>query len=324
MTKQDKKAFPDAGHTSIPVLYPDEVCLVGGADHITDKRQRGPLDSKKPEKRSHLYRPGRLTNDFKPGFVESIDLHGVLQAIRIVKQDNIPIVEYGQHRTRAARISNYDRRKACGQLNGKSDREVDDACIAAGMPLRRLRCDCKQDSSTANSIGRILAENHMRHDDDIETTLPLIKQLLDETENNFPAVARAVGETEQTIRFILQYDKHATPETKAAFKAGRLRLTHCATLAREQDPEAQNKALAELLAAPNPTVRRAAKIVRKDKGAGANPFSGKRELVKFSEFVKKEGGGSEFMKGALAMLALQTTGKATDDRLAKLHKKYEG
>lgn len=319
-----KKAFPEAGHTSIAVMFPDEVGLVGGADHIADKRQRGPLDTKKPDKKDHLYRPNRLTNEFKPGFVESIDMHGVMQAIRVTKREEVPLVEYGQHRVRAARISNYLRRAECSLLNSKSDREVDEACVAAGKPLRRLKCDSKHEPSVGNSIGRILAENHMRHDDDIETSIELIKQLLDETENNYPMVGRAIGVDEQTIRHLLRFDEHATPETKAAFRADRLKITHCAILAKVEDPAEQNKALMELLAAPNPTVRKAAKIVRADRGVGANPFQGKKELIKFADYLKKEGGSSGFMEGVLAMLTLQLTGKSGDERLTKLYKKYEG
>lgn len=320
----NKKAF-DTAHTSSPVFFPDELSIVGGADHL-DERERGPLDTSRP-KDDPLYRPKRLETPLKLGFVASIDANGVMQAISIIKRGNVPTVEFGQCRTRAARAANYARKQACGVL-GRPDRVADPICLAAGMPLRRIQCSGRKTVTTVATLGRMLAENHQRHDDDLDTTLLLMAKLLDETTNDFELVAREMGVEPQTVRSLMKYQENATPETKAMVKAGRLAISAAALICRETDPVTQNKQLAELMSAPNPTVRRAQTISRRGRGkgepSGANPFHGKKELVKFKDFVAAEGGKSAFLEGVIAALDLQTTGKVDDERLAKIYKKFAG
>lgn len=325
MSGDSKKAF-DTTTTSVFVFYPDELCIVGGASHLGPD-ERGPLDTPAPTSYDALYRPRRLEKDFKPGFVASIDANGVMQAISIVKRDNVPVVEYGQCRTRAARVVNRRRKEACG-VGHLSDREADKVCVGAGFALRRIKCDGKKATSDVISLGRMLAENHQRHDDDLETSLELMKRLLDETEGDIELAAREMGVEPQTVRQLLQYEEHATPETRAAVQAGRLSITAAAIVASEKDPEKQNQVLATLMAAPNPTVRRARQIKQQHTGkrSNANPFHGKKDLVKFKEYVKEyakqEATDDDFTAGVLAMLNLQTTGAANDKRLTEIFKKF--
>jgi hypothetical protein len=325
MSGDSKKAF-DTAHTSVPVYYPDELCLVGGADHLSDPRQRGPLDTKTPKDRDPLFRPRRLARPFKPGFVESIDAGGVMEDISIVLREGVPVVEYGQMRTRGARVVNTERKARCGIKAGTSDRKAQAACTGAGFPLVSLRCSGKKTKSDVNMLSRILAENHLRHDDDIDTTIDLMTQLLDATENNVELVARQMGVTPQTVRHLMGFHEHATKETRKAVQEGRVGITAAALLAREKDPGEQNKLLAKLIAAPDQTVRRAAQLSGRKRGEGeATPaLVGKRALTKFRAFLVKEPREGDFCAGMAALIEYQTTGKIDDQRLAKLVKQYEG
>jgi hypothetical protein len=323
-----KKAF-DTNTVNIPVFYPDELRIVGGLE-LVDPRERGPLDTGKPAKPTPLYNPTRLACPLKEGFVESVDLHGIISPPSIVgDEDGVPAIKVGRSRIRGARVVNYERRKKLNLLNGKSDRAVADKCLAAGLPLRSVKCDGRKKVSSVQILSEMIAENHMRTDDDFATTIALAQTMLDETNNEFDLVAREFGVTPTTLKLWLSFEEKATPETKAAMQAGRLSLTAAALLAREEKPDEQNKQLAELLSAPDQTVRRAANISRKGKGGkgrggGANPFHGKKELVKFGGFYAQEAGKGAFVEGVLALIALQTTGKTDDPRLADVFKQFEG
>ncbi len=323
----EKKLF-NTGYTSAPVFFPDELCIVGGRDHIKDEKERGPLDTPTPKDDDPLFRPHRLAQGFKPGFVESIDAEGVSQDISIVSRDNVPVVEYGQMRTRGARLVNALRRLKCGVSPKLSDREADKKCAEAGFPLVRLRCSGKRYTDATRSLARIMQENNLRHDDTLETQLDQLALMLDKTEGDFTVAANSLGITVVHAKNLARYRERASKETKAAVKAGRIGIVAAAKLASVEDHDEQNKLLAQLLAAPDgATVRNTRRIIprqRKSK-VGANPFALKKELVKFRDVALKEiADGDEFMRGVREMVMLQTTGATQDERLAKLLKDYEG
>lgn len=327
MSKDTKKMF-NTGYTSAPVYFPDELCIVGGADCIANEQERGPLDTRTPKggAADPLFRPHRLAQGFKPGFVESIDAGGVMEDISIVMRDGVPVVEYGQMRTRAARYVNALRKAKYG-ASKMSDREADEKkCTPDGFPLIRLRCSGKKFTNEVNSLSRIMAENNLRHDDTLETTLDLLAQLLDLTENNYDLAARQLGVKAAHAKNLMKYREHATKETKAAVKAGRIGIVAAAMLAAHEDPAEQNKLLATLLSAPDgATVRATRKLTRKRQNRGGNPFALKKELVKFRDVALKEiPDGDEFMRGVREMVILQTTGATSDERLAQVLKDYEG
>ena len=329
----NRKAF-DAPYTSVPVYYPDELSIVGGRDQLTDPRQRGPLDTTSPAKSDSLHRPKRLKQDFKLGFVESIDANGVQQDISIVLRDKVPTVEYGQMRTRAARIVNAERKKRVGCSN-LSDRKAAERCAAAGMPLVILRCSGKKSRSDITALGRILVENNQRHPDDIETTIDLAKQYLDATENDYELVARSIGQTVVGLKALIKFDEHATDETRAMVREDRISVTAAAIIVAQQDPVEQNKLLAELVSAKvgAGTVRRARQIAagapsgRKRPGKSwANPFVGRKDLVRFKEIVAAKVAKTEdaFLQGANALLEVMTTGECADPRITKLLEQFKG
>jgi hypothetical protein len=336
---QGNKAF-DVSYRSTPAFYPDQIRIVGGAD-LADKRERGPLDTSADDvwrvvdgqdvlwSAHPLYNRERLEQPLKAGFVETIDLVGLITPIAIVKLDDHATVNVGRGRTRGSRIVNFERKKKCGQL-GKSDEEAAEACAAKGFPLIKLDCVHKQVSDEADLLSRMFIENAQRQDDPLWTTIEVAARLLDKY-NDLDMAAKICGQTPQTIKFWMTFRTVATDATVKAAKEGRLPLTAAAVLAREKDPEKQNELLAKLLegaATGRGVVRKALTMVRKDKGSGANPFQGKAALVKFSTYLtestKKKKLRGDFYAGVAAMIELQTTGKSRDERLAKLFKEFEG
>jgi ParB-like chromosome segregation protein Spo0J len=330
MSGNSKKAF-DTGYTSVPVYYPDEVAIVGGLDHLSGD-ERGSLDLPAPKEVDPLYRPKRLKTPLKAGFVESIDLEGVMEDISIILRDGVPVVEYGQMRTRGARRVNAARKAKLG-LEHLSDRKADIKAHTAGFPLVSLRCAGRKTRRSELTLSRLLIENNQRHDDDVETTLELMRQHLDANNNNYALTGMALGVTPETVRHLIGFDTHATPEIRAAVQERRLTITAAALLAREKNPQKQNALLARLLAAPDQTVRRAQKISARRKGGKTDTtiITGRAQLTRFHTFVAntaldRKGGAVEdaWWDGVLAALKLSATGKSDDERLAELVKKYEG
>lgn len=328
-----KKAF-EAPRPSVFAFYPDQLRIIGGAD-LADERERGPLDTsakdtwKKDEDgkpitwaKHPLYNRARLAQLLKRGFIQTIDAAGVITPPSIVKLDGVPTIEVGRGRTRGCRVVNYERKQRCGML-GKTDEQAADKCAKEHLPLYMLTCVPRKAIDDISLLNHMGIENHARQDDDVEATIEQAAKLLDAHNNNYDLVGTMLCVDGHTIRAWMKFHEVATPEVKALVKAGRIGITAAAHLARKADPAEQNKLLAELLTA-EPTVRRASNLARKDKGAGANPFARKKELVKFQEIVKEEGGRSAFIEGVLAFLELQLTGKTEDQRLAALFKKLDG
>lgn len=334
------KAF-DTSYSSIPVFYPDELVIIGGAD-LADKRERGPLDTSASDiwdddgtQRTYadhpLFNKARLEKPLDEKFVRQIDLLGVLQYPLIARLNGHPVINAGRRRTRAARLVNFERKKACGVL-GKSDREAAPLCLAKGSGLLKISCAHKAVGDEFDLFARMGAENHGREDDDLATTIEFAKKAVADT-NDPQAVAVVLGVDVATVESWLTFDEVATPETKQAVADGRLRITAAAIVAQKKDPTEQNELLAKMMSGDfKPTVRRARQLVRSQtKPSRANPFVGKADLVKFKTFIaeaKPKKGAKEtasdkaFREGVSALLELQTTGKTPDKRLAAIYKAF--
>jgi hypothetical protein len=329
-----KKAF-DTRHSSIPIFFPDEVSLVGGKDHIKHPDERGPLDTAVPTEIDPLFRPGRLEQIFKDGFVESIDAQGVIKAITIVRRNGVPTVETGQMRTRGARRANAARKRHCGVAN-QGDREANTACLAQGFPLIQLPCLGKAAEYTAAvTLQRLLAENHQVHPDDINTALTLMTLLLDQTQNDYKLVGQQVGLTEQRVRDLTRYATVATDKTKEMVAAGRVSLSAAAMLCREEDPEKQNEFLMESLSAGGPpTEKTVIKLMKRGKGkktAKGVEAMLRKDQVRFEAYIVEQelpkarsDKTAAYLEGVTATLKLVTTGKAGDQRLDAILKKFNG
>lgn len=332
MAKDSKQAFEGASRTSIYPFYPDELRIIGGAD-LANELEQGPLDVsgkdtwKKgddgkpvPWSKHPLYRQHRLAQPLKEGFVDSVDLQGVITPIQIIKIDGVPTVAVGRSRTRGLRVANHLRKVKCG-VGGKTDAEAAQRCANAALPLKKVKCDYANVSDPKTLLSRQAIENMMREPDTIETVIDIAAILLDET-SDYGVTAQMMGVTETTIRGWMAFAQNATPETKKLVADGRIGLSSAALLAKEADPEKQNALLQQFMTDGKPTRRRAAQLSRRDGGKGANPFAGKKELRKFVDFVKAEGGKNAFVEGVVAGMNLQITGQAEDERLGKLFAKY--
>jgi len=329
-----KKAF-DTRHSSIPIFFPDEVSLVGGKDHVKHPDERGPLDTSAPTTADPLFRPKRLEQIFKDGFVESIDAQGVIKAITIVRRNGVPTVETGQMRTRGARRANAARKRHCGVAD-QSDREANAACFARGFPLIQLPCLGKAaEYSTAVALQRLLAENHQVHPDDMETALTLMTQLLDATQNDYALVGQQVGLTEQRVRDLTRYVTVATDKTKEMVAAGRINLSAAAMLCREEDPEKQNEFLATCLSWDGPpTDKKVIKLMKRGKGkktARGVEAMLRKDQIRFEAYIVEQelpkarsDKTTAYLEGVMAALKLVTTGKPGDQRLESILKKFNG
>lgn len=335
MTKtRDGKAF-DTSYTSAPTFYPDEVRIIGGAD-LTDKRQRGLNDVsakdvwKKDDAgrdvffaKHPLYNKFRLAQGVKTSMVKTIDLVGIVVNPTIVKLNDVATVQAGTGRVRGARIVNYDRKKACG-LAGKNDREAAEACALKGHGLIKLECKMLRVLSDADLVSRMAVENHHRQQDNLATTIELAMKLIDGT-GDYATTALLLDVDVQTVRAYVSFYDHATDAVKQACLDGKLEVSAGAILSRERDPAKQDALLAELLSGKHrPTVRNAARLVRKDKGSGANPFRAKGDLLKFRTFIGEQKRKTPFEEALDALLELMTTGSTANKQLAKYYKAFEG
>ena len=110
MSKDSKKAF-DFSHSSIWVVDPLDLCIVGGA-RVLKGDERGPNDTNDgPE--HPLYRDD-LETPLEEEFIASVDRWGVQNPATIQKIDGVAVVIDARTRIRAARLVNA-RRKARGE-----------------------------------------------------------------------------------------------------------------------------------------------------------------------------------------------------------------
>lgn len=239
-----KTAFENLTRNSTYVADPTtDLRIVGGKRFLTGD-EAGDIDT--DDDASHaLWQERRLKKPLKDGFPENIDAFGVIQPIVIAKLDGVATVVVGRSRVRAARIANV-RRKARGE------------------PPIAVECKIRRTDETG-LMGAMIAENEQRTDNDILTKMDEARRYLARGVSEAD-VAMTFGIKTVTLKGWLAFDDNATPEVKAAVKAGRVSPTAAAELARTE-PTKQNEALTSLLLAPGKkTVTAARKAVKKSTG----------------------------------------------------------
>jgi hypothetical protein len=171
-------------------------------------------------------------------------------------------------------------------------------------------------------IATMVSENNARRDDDLGDKIEKLKAMLDSGISEDDA-AKHFSVKQTTIRGWLAYEDAATDQTKQAVKEGRVPASTAAELAKIKDPDEQNAALAQMIAAPEARGRsaRAAKVVRRGK-QGSKSASDRRSqqlllahVVGMSHGVRASEKSMAFWEGAEEMLKL-VLGENCDERLS--------
>lgn len=215
-----KKAFPQAGNSSIPTFNPLDIRIEGGL-LIKDVRERGPLDTEAPADMLALTR-AKLTADLDPTWPQSIDAEGLLQPIRVYKAtDGVPTVVFGRHRLRAIRLVNTWRKER-------------------GEPPMQARAEVLARPDVAKIERAVFAENFQRFDitavERNEAILYLAKR------DVAPAdIAKSVRVSEGHIKTVIAFYDKAHPKVAAALDANKLTMQAALKISRlpeDKQPEA--------------------------------------------------------------------------------------
>jgi hypothetical protein len=261
MTKKtkttSKKAF-DLARDSVYVADPiSELRICGGAGVLPDD-EAGDLDTE-PGPDVPVRDLKRLKRPLQASFVTNIGRDGVRVPILICKIDDVATVVAGKSRVRAARRANRAR-----------------AAQSEGLPPMRIRCVMQRDASSVAILATMISENNARQDDDLADRIEKLKQYLAAGASEADA-ATSFNVQQSTIRGWLDYDDHATDETKRAVRDGRVQASTAAELAKIKDPDAQRVALEKVLGAPCVKQRsaRAARALRHDANGTGNGRDGR-------------------------------------------------
>jgi transposase len=229
-------------------IDPDDLCVVGGKRLPPD--ERGPLDTDDgPE---HDLYDERVAEPLTEEFVNNVDAHGVDTPVLIVKLGDVATVVAGRKRVRAARVVN-DRRKKRGEPPIKVDAK-----------LKR--------ASGSGLLAAMITENEARTSDGILTKIEKLKRLMNRGVSPEDAAIHFSVST-STVKGWLAFEDHATTETKAAARAGRLSASAAAELAKVADPDKQREKLAQVVGTGEKVSARAARAasrVARGKGAGVS------------------------------------------------------
>ncbi len=241
----NKKAF-DLSRDSVYVAEPiSDLCIIGGKDVLPDD-EAGDLDT--------VWEPGmplrdhlRLKRPLGEEFKANVAFSWVKTPVIIAKINDVATVVAGRRRVRAARIANRERKRR-------------------GEGLLKIRCVMQRDTSHAALLATMVGENSARHDDELADKIEKAKAMVDAGMSEGD-VAIHFAVKQATIQGWFAFEDSATDLTKQAVKDGRLHASAAAEIALITEPEEQNKALAELVAAPSPRDRsaRAAKALRRGK-----------------------------------------------------------
>lgn len=307
-----KKAFDLTCSSNFVADPSDEICIIGGARYITDASERGKYDTDDDDQDNPLWRGTRLAKPLKSGFMLNVNSLGVLEPIVVTKIPGIPVpvVVAGTSRVRAARAANALRASRGESL------------------LIRIKCEMRRDD--ARGLAAIVAaENEGRNDVDVlEKIASVIRDLKRGATEDDIAIAYCVDR--KTVDGWIAFADHATPETKAAVREGRVYATNAAILARISDPEKQNTALASMLSAPTkPTANAARKAVAKATGArDTTGIQSRRAMSKLHDAIANmklpSNTGPEtfaYYKGAEEILRAVLGKGDVSDRLATLIEK---
>lgn len=297
-----KKAF-DLSRDSVYTADPITELRICGASGVVPDEEAGDLDTE-PGPDVPVQDQKRLARTLKPGFLANIARDGVRTPITIAKIDDVATVIAGKSRVRAARAANRRRAKE-------------------GMPLIKIRCVMLRDTSKGSILSAMIGENNAREEDDLADRIEKLKALLASGASENDA-ATTFGVKIGTIRGWLDFDDHATDETKKAVKNG-LPASTAAEVAKIKDPDEQRDTLAKIMSAPGTKQRsaRAARALRR--GANGTPTATDRNSqVLLRDHVEKmiERGDlnkdARFWDGVHHALRLITGAKDIDDRLVKI------
>jgi hypothetical protein len=295
----NKKSF-DMARDSIYVADPSQLCIVGGKG-VLPPDEAGDLDTEW-EAGMPLNDLKRLKKPLEEPFKANIAHRGVNTPVIIAKINDVATVIAGKSRIRAARAANYARKKR-------------------GEPLIKVKCVMQRDVTHGALVATMVSENNARRDDDLSDKIEKLKTMLDSGISEEDAATHfAVKQT--TIKGWLAYEDAATDLTKQAVKDGRVPASTAAELAKIKDPDEQNAALAQMIAAPEARGRsaRAAKVVRRGKQGSKSASDRKSQQLLLSHVTGMSHGvrASEksmaFWEGAEEMLKL-VLGETCDERL---------
>jgi len=295
-----KKGF-NLSRDSVYVADPTTELSIHGARGIVHKDELGDLDTP-PNDKMKVDDRRRLATILEDGFLADIDRAGVRVPIIIAKIDDVAVVIEGKSRVRAARRSNRARAKD-------------------GRPPIRIRCVVQRDTSDLALMGTMIASNNARRDDSLVDRIEKLRRFLSMGGSEVDAaIYFNVGH--KTILGWLAFDDHATDETKAAAREGRLSASAAAELAKIKDPDAQRTALGKMIGAPGTKPRSASSVKRLVAGNEAKTATDRRSQVSLlrhiiaHDLIAHESSNGDthkigYWEGVLHALAL-VTGRASD------------
>jgi ParB-like chromosome segregation protein Spo0J len=291
----NRRAF-DSARGNLWIFDPSELCIVGGKRLPVD--ERGPLDT--DDGKDHDLYDERVGEALTEEFINSVDAHGVLEPVLIVKIDGVPMVVAGRKRIRAARVVNVRRKKR-------------------GEPM--IKIDCKHNRlSGSGLLAAMITENEVRTDDSVLTKIEKLKRLMNRGVSEGDAAVH-FGVSLKVIKGWLAFEDNATAETKAAVRAGRLSPFAAAELAKVSDPTKQRDKLTEMISSGEKvtarTIRAAGRIAR-GKGAGVSDRKTQKKLLHIVQATSHPNigeKGAAWWEGAEEMLKLVIGDEDIDPRL---------
>lgn len=299
--KTTKKAF-DLSRDSVYTADPITELRICGAAGVIPPEEAGDLDTP-PGPDVPVQDHRRLSRPVRPGTIASIARYGVKQPIIIAKIDDVATVIAGKSRVRAARRENRLRMLRAG-----------------GEPMIKPRCVMQRDVSPRAILGTMITENNVREDDDLADRIEKLRMYL-EVGGSEADAATEFGVKQSTILDWLDYDDHATDETKAAVETG-LPASTAAELAKIRDPDEQRAALRKLLSGSKTTQRsaRAARALRRGVCGTPTATDRKSQRMLLEHLDRKAAAreledDAEFWRGVRATLRMVTGSKKSDDKI---------
>lgn len=294
----NRRAF-DFARGNLWSIDPNELCIIGGSR--LPASERGSLDTDHgPE---HDLYDERVAEALTEEFVNSVDAHGVDTPILIVKLDDVATVIAGRKRVRAARIVNARRKKA-------------------GEPP--IKIDCKLKRATGSGLlAAMITENEARTDDGLLTKIEKLKRLLNRGVSVEDAAVH-FSVSVATVKGWLSFEDHATAETKAAARGGRLSASAAAELTKIADPDKQREKLAEMIGSVgsgekvSARAARAASRVARGKAVGVADKKTQKKLLRVVQGTSHPNiseKGAAWWEGAEEMLKLVIGEADVDPRL---------
>ena len=294
----NRRAF-DFARGNLWSIDPNDLCIIGGA--CLPASERGPLDT--DDGLEHDLYDERVSEALTEEFVNNVDAHGVDTPVLIVKLGDVATVIAGRKRVRAARVVNARRKKA-------------------GEPP--IKVDCKLKRATGSGLlAAMITENEARTDDGLLTKIEKLKRLLNRGVSVEDAAVH-FSVSVATVKGWLAFEDHATAETKAAARGGRLSASAAAELTKIADPDKQREKLAEMIGSVgsgekvSARAARAASRVARGKGAGVGDKRTQKKLLHVVQSASHPNigeKGAAFWTGAEEMLKLLLGEKDVDSRL---------